>query len=432
MATKKTSETKESPCLGHMDDVYVNHHPDTLSTQTRNNDRVNTVIPRPTAKREYCNESRNIVFVKTHKTASTTLASILQRFGYTRNLLFTLGKRGHVLSSTHLFNRKMIPSLPPNVKLFNKSLTGYNLLTNHVRYNRPEMDAVVQNAKYITIIREPSAHFESCFGYFEMAKRLKLTNFSNPIEMFMKTPSRFLAKKFYMWQRAKNGQLYDLGLDHEHHDDFFTVKYKIKQLDSEFDLMLLSEYFDESLILLKKLMCWSFDDILYISNGIRSHSHRYVINDQLRTRIRKWSSADVMMYNHFNKTLWRKVKEYGETFNADLAEFRQREHQAIQKCIDEQRTNKRDRREEKFVLKRNMTGSVFCENLLRGDVQYTGLIRRFMQKQGLHPTSPPVKDNVPREKASRGTKSKKSLPKNQKVVNKTETKSKVNKVNKKS
>ncbi|XP_033116566.1 galactosylceramide sulfotransferase-like [Anneissia japonica] len=355
----------------------------------------------PTVKRDNCTMVDHIVFVKTHKTASTTLASILQRFGFTRNLTFTLGKRGHILSSVNLFQRSMIPALPQKSKLFDKPLNGYHLLTNHVRYNRPEMDAVVRNAKYITIIREPAAHFESTFGYFEMAKRLKLTNHSNPIEVFMKNPSKFLAKKFYMWQRAKNGQLYDLGLEHQVHNDLYHVQYKIRQLDSEFDLVLLSEYFDESLILLKKLMCWSFDDILYVSNGIRSSSHRYDLNDQLRARIRKWNSADVMMYNHFNKTLWRKIKEYGDGFKSDLAEFRFRERAAMQKCIDEQRLNRSDRREEKFVLKRNVTGSIFCENILRGDIQYTKLIRNFMQSQGLHPTSPPIKDNVPRQKASR-------------------------------
>ncbi|XP_071959906.1 galactosylceramide sulfotransferase-like [Antedon mediterranea] len=350
----------------------------------------NISVPSPTQAK--CTEVDYIVFLKTHKTASTTLASILERFGYIRNLLFAVSKRGHTISDSHLFNSNMIPSLSSlNSKGLNISSmgTGYHLLTNHVRYNRPELDAVIHDAKYITIIREPVANFESAFGYFEMAKHLRLTSHKNPIETFMKTPKLFLDKHFYQWKRAKNGQLFDLGLEHKTIDDYYTVKQKIQKLDSEFDLVLITEYFDESLILLKRLMCWSFEDILYVSNGIRSASHRYALNFELRAKIREWNSADVMLYTHFNETLWRKIKEYEGNFDKDLAEFRLRQQQAMNKCIDDERLNKKDRREVKYVLKPNMTKSIFCQNLLRDDVVYTKLIRNKMKQYGLYlPSSP--------------------------------------------
>ncbi|XP_071960930.1 galactosylceramide sulfotransferase-like [Antedon mediterranea] len=352
----------------------------------------NISVPSPTQAK--CTEVDYIVFLKTHKTASTTLASILERFGYIRNLLFAVSKSGHIFSLSNLFNRDMVPSLfSLNSKRLNTSSkqTGYHLLTNHVRYNRPEMDAVIHDAKYITIIREPVANFESAFGYFEIAKHLGLTSHKNPIETFMKTPKLFLDKHFYQWKRAKNGQLFDLGLEHDSFDDYYTAKYKIRQLDSEFDLVLITEYFDESLILLKKLMCWSFEDILYVSNGIRSASHRYALNDELRAKIREWNSADVMLYTHFNETLWRKIKEYEGNFDKDLIEFRLRQQQAMNKCIDDERLNKNDRREIKYVLKPNMTKSIFCQNLLRDDVAYTDLIRNKMKQYGLYLSSSPKK-----------------------------------------
>jgi len=41
-----------------------------------------------------CNKVVDFAFVKTHKAGSTTLISILQRFGHTHNLLFALPRHG--------------------------------------------------------------------------------------------------------------------------------------------------------------------------------------------------------------------------------------------------------------------------------------------------------------------------------------------------
>ena len=112
-------------------------------------------------------------------------------------------------------------------------------------------------------------------------------------------------KKVWYWRR--NGQLYDLGFDHKYDNNKSAILRKIGQLSREIDLMIINEYFDEALILLKKLMCWDYEDILYISKGMRSSTHRFNISNVVADK------GDVMLYDHFNGTFWTKIQEYGSS-----------------------------------------------------------------------------------------------------------------------
>ncbi|XP_071480076.1 galactosylceramide sulfotransferase-like [Diadema antillarum] len=322
-----------------------------------------------------CQPLQRVVYTKTYKTGSTTLATILERYAYLRNLDLALPplEGNHVLADYCLFQASM------TIKIKNRRKTDFNILVHHVRYNREQMDIAVPHAKYISIIRHPVAQLESFFGYFEVAWRLHI-NTSNPFETFMSNVEEFYAKRNYLqWQRTRNGQLYDLGFDHRYDENLPKIKEKIKELAAEIDLMMINEYYDESLILLRKLMCWEYEDILYISKTIRSKSHRFPMTEEIEQRIRSWNAGDIMLYDHFNQTFWKKVQEYGNNFSQDLAHFRALQQNVKDQCIKKNATNKEDQREDKFVLKPN--ASTFCVDLLRGDIPYTRLLKETMIKR---------------------------------------------------
>ena len=255
------------------------------------------------------------------------------------------------------------------------------MLTNHARYNRHEMEAVVHHAKYITILREPVKQFESAFGYYEMPRKLGLSKYENPLEEFMKEPETYFNTRAfdYYWQLMRNAQLFDLGMDHEDHDNEYLVDYKITTLARELDLIMLTEYYHESLILLKKLLCWDFDDILYIPSLVRNKKHRIALSPDLQNKILNWNSADARLYDHFNKTFWKRVIEYGSDFSKDLAIFRQKQQDLKDECIDFSSTHD-DGRELEYKLKSN--ASKRCWDIIRGDVAYTALIQERMRNNG--------------------------------------------------
>ena len=258
------------------------------------------------------------------------------------------------------------------------------MFTNHARFNRREFDKVFHAAKYVTIIREPVSQFESGFFYFNISKAMKIKS-EDPLALFMRDPKKNfeqLLKSRHLFKISMhNYQLYDLGLEFDQMDNESVIWNKIQQLDSEFDLVMIQEYFDESLLLLCKMFCWEMDDIVYLAKAVRSQNLRIKLTDDLRNNISSWNHADVLLYKHFNATFWRKLQDYGPTLQSDLALFRRKLTEAVDMCIENINQNKTGRRTVLITLKTN--ASEWCNMLQRDDVNYTSLIRSRMKERGI-------------------------------------------------
>ncbi|XP_071952417.1 uncharacterized protein [Antedon mediterranea] len=322
-----------------------------------------------------CEPVKQIVYVKTHKTGSTTTATLFERYGHKHSLIFALPKIGHIFSTTDLFNRSMVTELHLGSTYNGKIVTGFNIIANHARYNRIEMDAVVPNAKFITILREPSDQLESAFGYFELAKGWGLEDKSNAFEIFMEDPESYFKKPFFMSHLASNGQLYDLGLDHRFLSDEPTLNYKIHQLEHEFDLVMIMEYYDESLILLKQTLCLDYEDILYLKKGARKDTKRFVVTPKMREKMKTWNRYDVKLYNHFNETFWRKVNANRQQFNTELEEFRKRQDEITTICVEYVISSDGT---EKRRIPQNLSkqDTAYCKTLFMGDGTFVKRLRQ--------------------------------------------------------
>ena len=60
---------------------------------------------------------------------------------------------------------------------------------------------------------------------------------------------------------GKNQLLFGLGTTSLEMEDPVKVEEKIATYDSQFDLVLITEYFEESLVLLADLLCWDLSDV---------------------------------------------------------------------------------------------------------------------------------------------------------------------------
>jgi len=74
----------------------------------------------------------------------------------------------------------------------------------------------------------------------------------------------FSVYDFFKARFDQNEMLWDLGMDVGAMDNADSVRKEIFTLQIEFDLVLITERFDESLIVLKDIFCWSMDDIMYL------------------------------------------------------------------------------------------------------------------------------------------------------------------------
>ena len=104
-----------------------------------------------------------------------------------------------------------------------------------------------ETSRYITMLREPTQHFESIFNFFHLGKRfLKLGNVStSPLETFLQNSTSHLEHLDPKQTNSsinliRNPALFELGLDAKYHSNSTVVRNYIRFLQKEFDLVIIT------------------------------------------------------------------------------------------------------------------------------------------------------------------------------------------------
>ncbi len=239
--------------------------------------------------------------------------------------------------------------------------------------------ALPSDTKYITILRNPGTQYESLYNYYKHAGRYGVT-----LEQFLTNPSSYFTKEPQGTHIVgRNSMLFDLGLDARYMEGTnHKVTNYIQMLDRKFDLVIIAEYFAESLILLKDLLCWTMDDIVYLNQNARAGSSVMKVTNSMQQDILKWNSADTQLYRHFNQTLWRKIEAYGlEKLKQEVAILKS-ENAALSKDCVASTMSKGDPRMwyppgvkmESFKVNPNAKNKVLCERITRPELTYMKLL----------------------------------------------------------
>jgi len=344
--------------------------------------------PMERIRRRNCTPRKNILFLKTHKTGSSTITNILNRFGESRQLNFVLPKVGQ--------NRLAWPWYFQMDSFHPMNKTKPNILCNHARYNRNVMQKLMPNdTLYITILRDPVTQFESTFSYMTLDKILGMENSTDPLEKFFVDPQSVLVN-YVLTQDLRinsdrlklirNGMFYDLGLESKDFDNKQRIGKAIEQLDREFDLVMMKEYFDESLILLKRLACLEIDDLVYFNQNERISNIHQTISNKLKAKIRRWSFADVQLYNHYNKTFWKVVKSMGPDFWEEVRLLRYKNKIMKEICLRRGNYTKTtaDAAEVRLLKLRHdipFIARTMCERMTRDEVKYLKELRDIQDRR---------------------------------------------------
>ncbi|XP_077997410.1 galactosylceramide sulfotransferase-like [Glandiceps talaboti] len=262
--------------------------------------------------RSTCSKVKNIVFLKTHKTGSDTTTKIFLQYGDLNNLSFVLPSGDWNLGwPSFIRSKNYLPS--------NKT---FNILCLHTVYNKTQMHNLMpKDTKYVTILREPWKQFKSSFNYFKWEKYINDSSDESPVDTFLKNPG-----KFYRWDGEnrspyrRNFMAFDLGFPPSQYDNVSAIIEFINAIQQDFDLVMILEYFDESLVLLKRTFCWDMIDILYIEINISKY--RYKIYDDIEHLYKHFSQVDIALYDHFKKALLERIARESE-FNKELIHFKQ-------------------------------------------------------------------------------------------------------------
>uniref|UniRef100_A0A1B8Y921 Galactose-3-O-sulfotransferase 4 n=1 Tax=Xenopus tropicalis TaxID=8364 RepID=A0A1B8Y921_XENTR len=287
-----------------------------------------------------CRPKSHIVFLKTHKTAGSTVLNMLHRYGDRNSLTFALPQK-YQFNYPHQFNVS-------RVKGYNEvNKTTYDILCYHMRFNLPEVRKLMPaDSFYFTILRDPATLAESSFSYYHSVS-----------SAFKKAPNftEFIAHPFHYYklgergnQYARNFQWFDLGLNP---DAIFLeplARAGVREVEGAFHLVLLSEYFDESMVLLKEELCWDLDDVVTFKLNTREASTP--LDKREVESSRAWNALDWYLYVHFNRTFWEKVERFGrERMDTEVRRLRERRQELAEICLEGLNPVRADKIEEEGI-----------------------------------------------------------------------------------
>jgi len=216
------------------------------------------------------------------------------------------------------------------------------MAVNIGRYNKRQILPMICNDSFlITVLRDPINHFESVYEYADFSKLIGLWNKTRvPFGTFLEAPrnnviefvrnSTPYAMELNM---LKNGMAFDLGLEQDKFSDEEEIVEFIERINKNVNLVLIAEHFDESLVLMKRLLCWDSEDIIYVKHKVRHSRFRNNITTQQKAIIRSWNKADVLLYEFFNKSLWDKIEQQGEGFFEEVDDFKAKAAQTKTVCF---------------------------------------------------------------------------------------------------
>lgn len=327
--------------------------------------------------------------MKTHKTGSSTITNILNRYGEAHNLNFVLPRAGT--------NRLDWPWFFQNTSYYPLNGSEPNILCNHARFNENTMLELMPNdTVYVTILRNPISQFESSFSYMTLDKILGMKNTEDTLWEFFKDPEKVLVN-YVLTQDLRvnsdrlkliqNGMFYDLGLESKDFSNKKQIYDKLQQLDNRFHLVMIMEYFEESIVLLKRLLCWELDDLVYFRLKNRAESWRRSVSKTLQDKISKWSRADTILYQHFNRTFWTILKNIDQDFWEEVEILKAKntfmEKLCIRKDKDEKTSEPFSAETKSIHIRHDLPYSVrkMCKRMTWDEIKYLKHLREIHIKK---------------------------------------------------
>lgn len=319
-------------------------------------------------------------FLKTHKCASSSVQNLLMRFGERRRLTFALPWFDIYLGHTDLLNRTMVQGTPP-----------FDMLVHHTRFQEDEARALLKpDVVFVTIVREPASLFESLFSYGDLKEHINVSleelqratenaSFVKQMRAILPGPNR---KRLGLNQMS-----FDLGFNLELSHNESAVRGFIERMDAVFDLVMVAERMNESLVLLRHLLCWEMDDVVVFKHNRRKGDFRHSLTKQLVAELRALNSVDTLLYTYFTQRFEQRVEAFGrERMQREVQLLEQRTSILYQQCVAEEYkpdNNYKFIRSHKVLTFKARNASLdLCKRMIEPELLVTERLRTKQRSRG--------------------------------------------------
>lgn len=243
---------------------------------------------------------------------------------------------------------------------------------------------------YITILRDPVTNFESMYTYMRLDLRYSPDGGQKhlvSLTEFLDSAPKYYANRenVYGGNFSRNPMLYDFGLQTEDMDDQSKIDYLISVIDNRFDLVMIADYFEESLILMKSLLCLELNDIAHLTMNARSGDSVQKLGDSLAKKIRHWNWGDVRLFDHFKKTFQERLTNFGaQRMKGELEQLGRMNAWMKKQCVADVAVDMEGVwhpdgvKIEGYILKKqhlNNEDSI-CQRMTRSEITYTDILKK--------------------------------------------------------
>ncbi|XP_065217380.1 galactose-3-O-sulfotransferase 3-like [Planococcus citri] len=268
----------------------------------------------------------NVYFLKTHKTGGTTVQSVITRFAINNSLDVMNTKYDTYylpISDSSIYPELMTPN--------NK----YNVFAKHARYDSNLKSYQYPDTSMVTILRHPVTLFQSLYIFFRMDKTTGM-----PFQQFLNAsvkPSILTGFDSEVAYRGYNQMSVDLGFDLTQSKNTTAVTEFIQKIDREFDFVMITEYMDESFVLLANLMGWPLEYVASLRlNSRLEESEPYILTSYDESTIMDLNQIDVQLYDHFLEKFQKCKLQYGENdLNQQVRQLQMINRNFKERCVAE-------------------------------------------------------------------------------------------------
>jgi len=294
------------------------------------------------------------------------------RFGHIENLDFVLPSVNNYIGNTH-FNTSMI---------INNYSTGdgqFDMFVHHTRYSQDVKSVMRPGAVYVTVLRNPITLFQSLYSFYHFDKlyKISLTEFMSRSLLKNVSTVKYIRRSGN--KLGPNQMSWDLGLDSKHFYNTKMVNKHIHTIEKDFDLILIFEYLDASLILLANLMQWPLEHIAYLPLNTRNNSYMKILTDNDVNKLQQINMADNMLYNRFLQLFKEKIKAFGvEKLKRGISKLMFINQEIIEQCV-KSTTNQGYARTMSYKLKEK--ANINCKYIAMNELKYTSFLRKIQYER---------------------------------------------------
>jgi Galactose-3-O-sulfotransferase len=242
-----------------------------------------------------------VIFLHNPKAGGTTFRAILSR-QYNARAVYTVGGRRHTTEDL-----KRIRSLDAD---------KVRVIQGHIPFGVHEL--LRRDSTYVTLLRRPVERVISLYQFI-LTGRLRRMRDEGPLDL--SSLAAFVERSAL--REVDNGQTRRLsGLDPEFGrcPDGMLERAK-ENLRERFSVVGLTERFDESVVLARRLFGWK--SVLYLKTQVtRSGPREEVLGSVARRAVERYNELDLELYRYAEGLLEEAIGRQGPAFRAELDAFR--------------------------------------------------------------------------------------------------------------